>query len=120
MLDAATARKWCDGRGMGWSSRGEWGFKESKSPREGKCDIRPNDFRILHHHSCPLLPFSIVIRACPHHSCATCGRNTAAAGGLLFRCEACPNAFCEDCIPEEHEMVSGGYDNGKRKGNGHM
>ncbi|KAG1680939.1 hypothetical protein FOA52_009898 [Chlamydomonas sp. UWO 241] len=43
--------------------------------------------------------------ACPQHSCATCGRNTAAAGGLLFRCEACPNAFCEDCLPEEHEMV---------------
>ena len=26
-------------------------------------------------------------------------------GGLLFRCEACPNAFCEDCLPEEHMML---------------
>eukprot|EP00965_Chrysotila_dentata_P066824 2212026-Pleurochrysis_carterae.AAC.2 len=24
--------------------------------------------------------------ACPHHSCATCGRKATAAGGLLFRC----------------------------------
>lgn len=21
------------------------------------------------------------------------------------RCEACPNAYCEDCLPEEHQMV---------------
>ena len=44
-------------------------------------------------------------RACPHHTCSTCGRNTAAAGGLLFRCEACPRAFCEDCLPDKYEMV---------------
>ncbi|GAX78544.1 hypothetical protein CEUSTIGMA_g5984.t1 [Chlamydomonas eustigma] len=43
--------------------------------------------------------------ACPHHTCCSCGRNTAAAGGLLFRCEACPNAFCEDCLPEDYQMV---------------
>ncbi len=24
---------------------------------------------------------------CPHHSCGVCHRKTAAAGGLLFRCE---------------------------------
>ena len=36
---------------------------------------------------------------CPQHACATCGRTTAAAGGLIFRCEACPRAFCEDCVP---------------------
>jgi SWI/SNF-related matrix-associated actin-dependent regulator of chromatin subfamily A member 5 len=33
--------------------------------------------------------------ACPHHACATCGRKAAATGGLLFRCEMCPNSFCE-------------------------
>ena len=31
--------------------------------------------------------------ACPHHSCAECGRKAAAVGGMLFRCEACPRAF---------------------------
>ena len=33
---------------------------------------------------------------CPHHSCLTCGRKAAAAGGLLFRCMRCPRTFCED------------------------
>eukprot|EP00966_Prymnesium_polylepis_P101434 2349272-Prymnesium_polylepis.1 len=27
---------------------------------------------------------------CPHHACGECGRKAAAAGGMLFRCEACP------------------------------
>jgi len=39
--------------------------------------------------------------ACPHHSCLTCGRKAAAAGGLLFRCAVCPRAFCEDHLPAE-------------------
>jgi len=39
--------------------------------------------------------------ACPHHSCATCGRKAAAAGGLLFRCAVCPHSFCEDHLPPE-------------------
>lgn len=39
--------------------------------------------------------------ACPHHSCATCGRKAAAAGGLLFRCAVCVHAFCEDHLPPE-------------------
>ncbi|EOD36957.1 hypothetical protein EMIHUDRAFT_201303 [Emiliania huxleyi CCMP1516] len=41
------------------------------------------------------------IWACPHHSCSTCGRKAAAAGGLLFRCAVCPQAFCEDHLPAE-------------------
>jgi SWI/SNF-related matrix-associated actin-dependent regulator of chromatin subfamily A member 5 len=39
--------------------------------------------------------------SCPHHSCDTCGRKAAAAGGLLFRCAVCPRAFCEDHLPAE-------------------
>jgi SWI/SNF-related matrix-associated actin-dependent regulator of chromatin subfamily A member 5 len=39
--------------------------------------------------------------SCPHHACAECGRGAAAAGGLLFRCEACDGAWCEDCLPAE-------------------
>ena len=38
---------------------------------------------------------------CPHHSCQDCGRKAAAAGGLLFRCECCAAAFCEDHLPED-------------------
>jgi SWI/SNF-related matrix-associated actin-dependent regulator of chromatin subfamily A member 5 len=37
--------------------------------------------------------------ACPHHRCAECARGPAASGGLLFRCEACADAFCEDHLP---------------------
>ena len=41
---------------------------------------------------------------CPHHvGCMSCGRSGAAAS-LLFRCEVCPNAFCEDCLPPSDEV----------------
>lgn len=44
---------------------------------------------------------------CPHHACMACGRKASAAGGMLFRCEACPSCFCEDCLPHEAEIVGG-------------
>ena len=37
--------------------------------------------------------------SCSHHRCVTCNRGAAAAGGLLFRCEMCPKAWCEDDLP---------------------
>ncbi|KAG1809082.1 SNF2 family N-terminal domain-containing protein [Suillus subaureus] len=37
---------------------------------------------------------------CPQHKCSACDRSTAEAGGMLFRCQTCPQAFCEDCMPE--------------------
>ncbi|GJE91583.1 hypothetical protein PsYK624_077330 [Phanerochaete sordida] len=36
---------------------------------------------------------------CPQHRCCGCDRNTADAGNMLFRCQTCINAFCEDCLP---------------------
>ncbi|GIL69867.1 hypothetical protein Vretifemale_646 [Volvox reticuliferus] len=45
------------------------------------------------------------IWVCPHHTCATCKRGTCKAGGLLFRCEMCPNAYCEDDLPANYHMV---------------
>mmetsp|Transcript_37693 Transcript_37693/g.61364 ORF Transcript_37693/g.61364 Transcript_37693/m.61364 type:complete len:540 (-) Transcript_37693:714-2333(-) len=44
---------------------------------------------------------------CSHHHCATCGKSSSAAGGLLFRCQSCPNAFCEDCFPASEARVLG-------------
>ena len=38
---------------------------------------------------------------CPHHKCAHCYRNTASAGGMLFRCTGCLTAYCEDCLPQD-------------------
>ena len=43
--------------------------------------------------------------ACPHHACHDCGRKAAAVGGMLFRCEACPRAFCEDHLPSTAEII---------------
>lgn len=42
---------------------------------------------------------------CPHHECGVCGRKAQDAGGLLFRCEGCEMAYCEDCTPSEMEIV---------------
>ncbi|GAA6009228.1 hypothetical protein JCM11491_004237 [Sporobolomyces phaffii] len=36
---------------------------------------------------------------CPQHNCCECRKTTGEAGGLLFRCQLCPLAFCEDCLP---------------------
>ncbi|CAL1715435.1 unnamed protein product [Somion occarium] len=36
---------------------------------------------------------------CSQHVCTTCGRSTTDAGGMLFRCQTCPQGFCEDCLP---------------------
>jgi len=30
---------------------------------------------------------------CPQHHCSVCARSTAACGGMLFRCQTCPDAF---------------------------
>ena len=43
--------------------------------------------------------------SCPHHSCHECGRKSAAVGGLLFRCECCTRAYCEDHLPQDAEII---------------
>jgi len=48
------------------------------------CGIRPKDFA-----------------SCSHHRCSHCNKTTEAAGGLLFACQSCPHAYCEDCFPSE-------------------
>lgn len=49
------------------------------------------------------LPLTMVTRSyyCSQHSCSICSRSTQEAGGLLFRCQRCPQAFCEDCLPSD-------------------
>jgi len=42
--------------------------------------------------------------SCPHHSCLECGRKAQAVGGLIFRCECCPKAYCEDHLPMEADI----------------
>ncbi|CAB9517489.1 ISWI chromatin-remodeling complex ATPase ISW2 [Seminavis robusta] len=37
--------------------------------------------------------------SCPHHWCCLCEKPAQFVGGILFPCQACPNAYCEDCLP---------------------
>lgn len=58
------------------------------------------------------------LMTCSQHKCHLCFRTTGDAGGMLFRyvflfidisescidphrCQTCPQAFCEDCLPED-------------------
>eukprot|EP00613_Pedinella_sp_CCMP2098_P034811 CAMPEP_0171740394 /NCGR_PEP_ID=MMETSP0991-20121206/34868_1 /TAXON_ID=483369 /ORGANISM="non described non described, Strain CCMP2098" /LENGTH=140 /DNA_ID=CAMNT_0012338325 /DNA_START=46 /DNA_END=468 /DNA_ORIENTATION=+ len=43
--------------------------------------------------------------SCPHHQCSECGRKAQAVGGLIFRCECCPKAYCEDHLPIDAELI---------------
>ncbi|PRW60864.1 SNF2 super family [Chlorella sorokiniana] len=42
---------------------------------------------------------------CPQHACAICQRSSNAVGGMLFRCEGCCHAYCEDHLPEDADVV---------------
>ncbi|GAA5858503.1 hypothetical protein JCM8547_007336 [Rhodosporidiobolus lusitaniae] len=42
---------------------------------------------------------------CPQHTCHECQRSTSSAGGLLFRCQLCPGAWCEDCLASDQRDV---------------
>lgn len=42
---------------------------------------------------------------CPHHHCGECGRTASKAGGLLFACQACERAFCEDHLPPDAHFI---------------
>lgn len=52
------------------------------------------------HLSCVGLTRAKDFLCCPHHRCSGCGKNRNRAGGLLFPCHVCANAFCEDCVPK--------------------
>ncbi|KAJ6520387.1 P-loop containing nucleoside triphosphate hydrolase protein [Mycena sanguinolenta] len=58
--------------------------------------------RVFHAGCHPTMTAAEVNRAtlinCSQHLCCQCSRSTAAVGGLLLRCQTCPQAFCTDCI----------------------
>ena len=73
------------------------------------CKLCPMVFHrsCAHQLGCPEVGGHLGGFTCPHHACGTCGRKAAAAGGMLFRCEACPATFCEDCLPRDANIVGG-------------
>ncbi|KAJ7146309.1 P-loop containing nucleoside triphosphate hydrolase protein [Mycena epipterygia] len=44
---------------------------------------------------------------CSQHACCQCSRSSVAAGGLLLRCQTCPQAFCSDCVPWDDVRMVG-------------
>ena len=59
----------------------------------------------MHLYCIPLLKAPKGKWFCPHHQCqGRCNRKGSAAG-FLFRCEKCPLAYCEDCLPKESEII---------------
>lgn len=60
---------------------------------------------------CPRCPISVHssccglktedFQSCTHHRCVLCSKTANGAGGLIYRCQSCPNAYCPDCLPTE-------------------
>lgn len=44
---------------------------------------------------------------CPQHECYDCLQKTTDAGGMLYRCQFCERAFCEDCLNFEKSVLIG-------------
>ena len=65
---------------------------------------------------CPRCPISVHLEcaeicqaheftSCWHHSCSVCDKNLIRAGGFLYACHSCPNAYCEDHIPKGFRVL---------------
>jgi SWI/SNF-related matrix-associated actin-dependent regulator of chromatin subfamily A member 5 len=68
------------------------------------CDFCPASFHLgcIGVRCATQLPFSW---SCPHHACMQCNRKATSVGGLLFRCQVCPGAWCEDHLLEQALVV---------------
>lgn len=42
---------------------------------------------------------------CSQHHCSQCGKKTSECGGWMFRCNCCPNAYCEDHLPQGAQLL---------------
>ena len=51
----------------------------------------------LHSSCCGLKPYEF--QCCSHHKCVLCSKTAVGSGGLIYRCQSCPNAYCPDCLP---------------------
>lgn len=66
---------------------------------------------------CPRCPVSVHskccglslkdFQSCTHHKCVLCNKTPEGAGGLIYRCQSCPNAWCPDCLPNEPHRYLG-------------
>ena len=65
----------------------------------GKLVLCPRCPVSLHFH-CAGVRRAEELKCCSHHNCSVCGKSPSAAGGLIFPCLACSNAYCEDDLPQ--------------------
>lgn len=68
------------------------------SPDNVTCALCPKAF----HLACVDLkekPRSFPPWKCPWHTCVECKNSSTQAGGFMFRCRDCPNAYCGACKP---------------------
>ncbi|KAF8342516.1 P-loop containing nucleoside triphosphate hydrolase protein [Amanita rubescens] len=63
------------------------------------CNLCPRVFHLQCHGISKATIARMLHVACSQHACNTCLRSTGDAGGMLFRCQTCHQAFCEDCLP---------------------
>ncbi|KAF5368290.1 hypothetical protein D9757_010533 [Collybiopsis confluens] len=104
------------------ASRTNRGPEKSKAVKEEKewqelcivCEDGGTVFMCNHcprvfHASCRGLSHSETLKStflsCHQHACWECRRGTTDAGGMLYRCRTCPQAYCEDCLPEPWEPL---------------
>eukprot|EP00522_Entomoneis_paludosa_P007833 CAMPEP_0172444392 /NCGR_PEP_ID=MMETSP1065-20121228/4442_1 /TAXON_ID=265537 /ORGANISM="Amphiprora paludosa, Strain CCMP125" /LENGTH=1047 /DNA_ID=CAMNT_0013194915 /DNA_START=254 /DNA_END=3397 /DNA_ORIENTATION=+ len=53
------------------------------------------------HLKCAGVKHAKELMRCTHHNCVECGKTTSYAGGFLYPCAACPNAYCEQHMPKQ-------------------
>ena len=74
----------------------------------GEIMLECKDCPVSMHYDCALagMPLGSAITKkwqCPHHKCYPCGKGKSAAGGLLYRCQCCVMAYCEECVPKKED-----------------
>jgi len=57
------------------------------------------------HLSCSGVQKAKYFAMCSHHHCSICSKPASMVGGMLFPCNACPNSFCEDHLPEDAKFL---------------
>jgi len=57
--------------------------------------------RVVHFKCMGCPPSTNTTFTCSQHRCVGCQRSATDAGGMLYRCQTCPDAYCEDCLPQE-------------------
>ncbi|KAL9186892.1 hypothetical protein ACHAXT_010612 [Thalassiosira profunda] len=91
-----------------WKSAPQKKKKEKEWVNQDFCQMCGDGGMLIECPSCPVSLHSSCcgltakdFASCSHHRCVSCNKSSGAAGGLLYRCESCINAYCPDCMKGE-------------------